>query len=224
MKKTSLITIIWGVILIVIGVGFLLNSFNIINFNQFIGAYWPSILILIGLVELLQGRWSGAILWGGLGIIFQLSELHIITSNAWGIIWPIVIIWIGASILIRSNARAKIKSETDDFTSSTGIFGGDEKKIQSKNFKGASISAVFGGSKLDLRNVELDNAGAIIDVMVMFGGGELIVPKNVPIIVESIAIFGGIEDKRSEVKLAEAGKPSIRIQGTILFGGLEIKD
>ena len=42
----------WGIILIIIGGGFLLEQFDIITFGEIFRLYWPSILILIGLIGL----------------------------------------------------------------------------------------------------------------------------------------------------------------------------
>ncbi|MBE0449106.1 MAG: hypothetical protein IBX64_13620 [Actinobacteria bacterium] len=49
-------------------------------------------------------------------------------------------------------------------------------------------------------------------------------PKDMAIEMRTVTIFGGSEDKRSRVEPREGAKSILRVQGTVLFGGLEIKD
>ncbi len=38
----------FGILLIIFGIGFLLEQFNIINFSMILSTWWPLILIIIG--------------------------------------------------------------------------------------------------------------------------------------------------------------------------------
>jgi predicted membrane protein len=50
----------WGVILVLFGVLFLLDNFEIMNFSYFISTFWPVILILIGFKIILDKKRSEA--------------------------------------------------------------------------------------------------------------------------------------------------------------------
>jgi len=223
MKNSVLSSIVWGVIVIALGVGFLLNSLNIMNFGQFISDYWPVVLIVIGILELLKNQITGGLIWLAVGIIFILKTLGVYNFDVWSLILPAVIIIIGFNILVRSGSRSRIKTEQGESVSANSVFGGSEKKVDSKNFKVGTLNAIFGGSKIDLRQAGLSEEGSIIDVLVMFGGGEIILPKNTRISLETTAIFGGCDDKRKEIS-ESPDRRMLKIRGLILFGGLEIKD
>jgi predicted membrane protein len=224
MKKPSANNIIWGLIIMGLGIGFLLDSLNILTFGEIISRFWPSILILIGLGELINGKRTSALIWILIGAILQLSALDIINANVWTVFWSVLLIWVGVNILLRSTARSHIERETGDFVSGTAIFGAVEKRIESKNFDGAGINAIFGGAKIDLRNATVAEKGAVIDALIIFGGGEILVPAGAVVKMETLTLFGGSEDKRREIDGEDGQKPVIRIQGTVLFGGIEIKD
>jgi predicted membrane protein len=51
-------TLFWGVILVLFGVLFLLDNFDIMNFSYFISTFWPVILILIGFKIILDKKRS----------------------------------------------------------------------------------------------------------------------------------------------------------------------
>lgn len=55
----------WGIILIIIGAALLLDQFEIISFGQIFKLYWPSLLILAGLINLFSkksSKWENIIL------------------------------------------------------------------------------------------------------------------------------------------------------------------
>lgn len=79
---------------------------------------------------------------------------------------------------------------------------------------------VFGGVDLDLRQVKAVEAGCAINITVLFGGAEIMVPEDWNIIITGSPIFGGLEDK---TKGSEKSTTNVTINCTIAFGGLEIK-
>lgn len=111
----------------------------------------------------------------------------------------------------------------DDYISITSIFGGTEKTILSKNFKGGNMVNIFGGSEVSFTQADI-NGTAVLDVTCIFGGATLIVPSHWVVKSEAVTIFGGIGDKRKNITpLNEGGSKALIIKGTVLFGGLEIK-
>lgn len=113
-------------------------------------------------------------------------------------------------------------SDTGDTINAQALFTGIQKRVLSKNFKGGKISAIFGGTDLDLSQADLAD-GAIINVEVAFGGVKLIVPPHWELQINVTNIFAGIEDKRMYPQTPTDGTKVLRIYGSIIFGGLEIK-
>ena len=70
------------------------------------------------------------------------------------------------------------------------IFGGGTKIISSDNFKGGNITAIFGGSEINLTGCKLANGDQVIDVLMIFGGSTIIVPKEWNVVVKG-AIWRG---------------------------------
>ena len=158
-----------------------------------------------------------------IGIILLMQNLKLISGDIWQIIWPVALILFGIRFIVRPMSSGKKCFEDEEFVGSADIFSGSVKKVSSKNFKGSSIKAVFGGSTLDLRDAGISKTGAIIDVSAIFGGVEILVPKKHPIKVEVTAILGGHDAKYSTSDI-DSKLPTITIQGEAICGGVEIKN
>ena len=181
------------------------------------------------------GAWLVLLLVGG---VFLLRDIF--PDFSFKLIWPTVLIVIGAFIIMRPRRRWKwdgakrtegasdsffsedIDYSKDDFVDSTSIFGGAKKIVISKNFKGGDIVNIFGGTELDLSQADFTGV-AIIELTTVFGGTKLLVPSNWSIKSEAVTIFGGIEDKRRMQTMTEASEKTLVIRGTVIFGGIDIK-
>jgi predicted membrane protein len=113
-------------------------------------------------------------------------------------------------------------SLSEDFIDSTSIFGGVKKNIISKNFKGGDITNIMGGSEIDLTQADIHGT-VRIDLTQVFGGTKLIVPSNWQVKAQMAAIFGGVEDKRSIQNTALDPNKILLLDGTSIFGGIEIR-
>jgi predicted membrane protein len=111
---------------------------------------------------------------------------------------------------------------SEDYIDSTSIFGGVKKNIISKNFKGGDITNIMGGSEIDLTQADI-NGIVTIDLTQVFGGTKLIVPSNWQVKAQMAAIFGGVEDKRSVQNTALDPNKILILDGTSIFGGIEIR-
>jgi predicted membrane protein len=110
----------------------------------------------------------------------------------------------------------------DDILDATAIFGGVNKSIFSKSFRGGDITNIFGGTELDFTHADI-NGRAIIDITQVFGGTKIIVPSNWQVIVDMSAIFAGTDDKRMKSVQAAKSDKVLIIKGVSLFAGLEIR-
>ena len=86
------------------------------------------------------------------------------------------------------------------------------------------MTAIFGGSEIDLTESHLAQGVIEIEVFAMFGGWTLVVPRHWQVKSDVVAVFGGISDKRKAT--ADGLKDNTRqlvIKGFVMFGGGEIK-
>jgi predicted membrane protein len=164
----------------------------------------------------------------GAWILIFVGVIFLLTTNGildWGEIWqywPVILIIIGISIIAQRHRSHIPKSATDDEIDGSALFGSVKKKINSKHFKGGSISTLFGGAEIDLRDSKLDDKGAVIDVSTVFGGTEIRIPESWALDIQSTSIFGGIDNKASNE--IQKNDKRLVIKASTIFGGIEIKN
>lgn len=224
-----------GLLLIVLGAVWVLHNLDMLNFR--LNAWWPLILIAVGLVHMANSRRltePGAWIMILLGGAFLLTTNHILEWDEIWKYWPVVLIVIGLSIVFGRHGRHKAhvssyESEDIDLGPSgdgiirgTAIFGGVERRITDKNFKGGTISAVFGGAEIDLRSAGLSEKGAVLDVSVIFGGADIKIPESWILELHPSVILGGVSNKTSNRE--ESTGQRLVIKASAIFGGVDLKN
>lgn len=122
---------------------------------------------------------------------------------------------------VSGNDRRKGYSSGADTVDATAIFSGVKKNVLSKTFKGGDVTTFMGGAEINLTQADFSGK-AVIDCFNMFGGTKLIIPPDWEVQSDLVAIFGGIDDKRPPAANTGSNKV-LYLDGTCLFGGLEIK-
>ena len=96
--------IVLGVIVIGLGLLFLLDNLGFINV-RYTFRFWPTLLIVFGLLKLSQSRSANGYLLGGmlvlLGVVWTLKHMGIFYMN-WDVLWPLLIIGLGAAVVSKS--------------------------------------------------------------------------------------------------------------------------
>lgn len=222
--------VVIGLVLITLAGLLFADSFNFIDFN-WRNYFWQILLIVIGLISLAknESRVTGIILIlvGGFFLADKALELNFHIRH---LFWPSVLAVIGLLMIFRQKKQHQIFSgresiNTDDAIDDTAIFGGSEQKVKSRNFKGGSITNIFGGSTFDMLDAQLAPGKNYIDVFCMFGGSKFIIPADWKVRVEVTAIFGGWADKRKSISTSDTSfDRELVVKGLVLFGGGEIKN
>jgi len=202
---------------------------------------WPMILIALGLFlgaghGFRGGFWFVLMLIGGVFLIRNNFPDLVMYKY----LWPAALIILGLFFILRPRrqwapeGQAATTTDTnlvtppagtslnEDIIDSTSIFGGIKKNIISKNFKGGDITNIMGGSEIDLTQADI-NGVATIDLTQVFGGTKLIVPSNWQVKTHMAAVFGGVEDKRSAQHATLDPNKILILEGTSIFGGIEIR-
>ena len=224
----------WGFILILLGAGLLLDQTGYIVFGDIISLYWPSILILVGIVGLFERRSSKV--WNSIliifGVLMQMKRLDYIHVDIFRLLFPIILIVAGISVIFNQGVRkhsspvepekwSKSNASTEDTVDLFVIFSGIETLNQSQAFKGGKLSAIFGGIDLDLRGARLNNNEAFLDVTVLCGGADIFVPDGWRVEVTGTPILGGWDNKTKPT--SDPYAPVLKIRGTAIFGGVDVK-
>ncbi|MCE3295680.1 MAG: hypothetical protein K0R65_1394 [Crocinitomicaceae bacterium] len=223
--------IIGGIFAIGFGVLLLLHQLKMGVPHAF--ASWQFALVLLGVGSLLKHKFQK--FFGfvplAIGAVFMAKEFYpgMIDTK---LIWPVLIIVLGLSIFAKAFSRKKnscyrhmsdeelAEVQGDDYFESRAFFGGVSKKVVSKNFKGANISSIFGGTELDLSNADFEKEAAIA-INCVFGGINIIVPSNWKVKSDINTAFGGVDDTRNISLVDENGK-LLTLTGSCTFGGVEI--
>lgn len=219
--KSQMTRIVTGLIIIAFGVGFLLDNANIIAFGGIVDTWWPLLVVLAGVMMLVNNakNYLWAIMTIGVGVLFQLRELHVVTVDPWQFFWPAIVIAVGLSVMLgRSSAGKVSKAERDDITA---VLGGSDQHNMSHDFKGSRLTAIMGGAKLDLRKAVIKKE-ATIEIFSLFGGVEIIVPRNVVVRNQTSAILGGVENKTDQDITKDS--PVLYVVGDVVMAGVEIKN
>ncbi|MDD2339596.1 MAG: hypothetical protein PHG79_04880, partial [Methanosarcina sp.] len=170
MSKVSYQTI-FGAIILILGILLLLSTTGISDTSQLL-KYTPSLFISLGLYALWRSKFSslsGPII---LTVIFTTLQLLILDLISWDTIanwWPLLIIFMGFGILTDRRSRSSISRNDSGNIDLFAIFSGLNRASNSKNFRGGDITAVFGGVDLDLRDSNIEETPAKINIVSIFG-------------------------------------------------------
>jgi predicted membrane protein len=225
--------VLLGGILIFLGGLFLLNTMNILDFRFTRVVFsWPFIMLVIGMFVIVntEKKFLGGIL-SGIGALFLLPRIFPQIDYDGGIIIPVLFIVLGTYIILK---KRKQDSGSDFFSDTSkvnkdkiddvSIFGGGTKIISSNNFQGGNVTAIFGGSEINLINCQLAEGDNILDVLCVFGGTTIILPKEWNVVINVTSVLGGFSNKaiRNPSIVIDQSR-TLHIKGLAMFGGGEVK-
>lgn len=219
-----------GVVVLIIGLVFLLRKMDL-HLPHWVFS-WPMLLIVIGFVMGAKNKFQGAgwFILTFIGTVFLINDILPFQWQLQRFFWPIILIVIGLFMISKASTRNKRYEEIiagsgtsaskEDVLQSTTIFSGTNKVILSKNFRGGTVTTIFGGTELNFMQADI-NGEVVLDITTMFGSIELVVPSHWDVKLDVNTIFGGIEDKRMVVP-ADANKILV-LKGSCIFGGVDLK-
>jgi predicted membrane protein len=241
-----------GLIVVAIGALFLLNNFHIVHVSSWF-AYWPVILIAIGLVLLVDssstsGRIGGGVLAGVGGLLLGDSLGYFRIEQ----LWPLILIAIGLFMLWNRTRPAYAHREwwarshryrgwgqnrfTRDFQGDGppfqfrgnsvheyAVFGGSRRVVTDQDFKGGKVSSVFGGVFLDLRGANMVQESAVLEIACVYGGANVYIPTTWNLEIRGAGVFGGFSDQTVHPPITPETKHLI-VRGAAVFGGVTFKN
>ncbi len=205
--------------------------------------HWSSFMVAIGIIVLIKHKFQN--LFGFFliiaGVMFNLATVFNYDINL-KLMFPLLAIILGVSMVVRPKRKEErdakkwekvkskggfmgMESETispEDFVDGVSIFGSIRKQVSTKNFKGADLLTLFGGTELNLTQASFDSK-AVVELTTVFGGAEIIVPADWHIKTEMVSVFGGVEDNRYQGSPLNENSKVLILRGTCVFGGVEIK-
>jgi hypothetical protein len=110
----------------------------------------------------------------------------------------------------------------DDYLDTVSIFGGVNKTVLSKSFKGGDIVNIFGGAELDFTQADIDGR-VYLDITQIFGGTKIIVPSNWQVVSDLAAVFASVDDKRIKSTASSVNGKILVLKGVSIFAGVDIR-
>ncbi len=220
---------VFGVIVIALGVLFTLDSLNLAQ-TEHILRWWPALLVLYGLARLtgfccLKHTGAG-VLFTLAGVWMLLHEAGAIPYGLWDL-WPVALIILGGSIVAGALGRqrdldARRAQDSASELRAFAFMSGVGRKVVSTDFRGGEVTAIMGGHDLDLRGAQLQGGQAVLDLFVMWGGVDILVPEDWKVSCEALVLMGGVEDNTRPPAAAPSGHLVLR--GLVLMGGVDVKN
>lgn len=220
--------VLWGAILILVGVLLGTNALGVTNIDIFFDGWWTLFIIVPSFIDLFKEHdKTGNIIGLVIGTFLLLACQNIVSFDIiWELFIPIVLIIIGFSMLFKNTISNKVSKEIKKLNKTSkqnreyyATFSGQKLNFSDEEFTGASLSAIFGGIDCDLTKAVIKD-DVVINASSIFGGIDIRVPEGVNIKINSTSIFGGVTNKKKENK---KDNKTIYINATCLFGGVEIK-
>lgn len=223
--RASRPNIVFGLILVAIGVIFLLHNLDVHYFDQFWN-FWPVALLALGLAKAFSGRadertfgWVMTFL----GAVF-LAQFTFGLNVRIGEFWPGILVIVGISIVMRAIQGPKPPREpieTASMLRERAVVGGISRKNASQSFQGGELTAFMGGCEIDLRDARMAGPEAVIDCFTMWGGIEILLPPDW-VVEPQVSVFAAAFEDKTRPPVQPSGRLIVR--GTAVMGGIEVKN
>ncbi|MGB5823105.1 MAG: LiaF domain-containing protein [Proteocatella sp.] len=223
--KNKFAAVLPGIILVLLGGGYLGNTFGLWKFNLFFDGWWTLFILIPCAINLIT---YGANMFNVIGLIigtfWLFSAWDIISLRiVWKAVVPILIIAIGMKIIYQNSRNdftyRNIKQD-GSAPNLFAIFGGSNPNYNNLEFHGCNAYAIFGSVDINLRNAIISE-DCIINCYALFGGVDILLPGKVKVRTSSTPIFGGVANKY--MSPVDENSPTVYVRSTSIFGGVEIK-
>jgi predicted membrane protein len=213
-----------GGAIVVLGALLLLDTTGTYDTTRLL-RFVPSLFVLVGVYALVASGFRN--LFGPLVVVIVAGTVQLTTLgylqgvDLWSL-WPVFLILFGLSVLL-GRYRSGVRTVDADRIEALGLFSGNEQRVPSKRFSGATLTALFGGVELDLRDAEVADPPARIDATALFGGVEVVVPRDWNVQMDVLPILGGAGDDRPRREADHEGVDLV-VTGLAAFGAVEVVD
>jgi hypothetical protein len=120
-----------------------------------------------------------------------------------------------------SSRRPAVSTHARDHQHFIAVMGGVDKRGQWQPAQKTYCYAFMGGVGLDFRDALLPPGETEVTIITIMGGAEIIVPPELRVDCDGIAIMGGF-DHADETRPKDPNAPVLKVNGFALMGGVEI--
>lgn len=214
---------LWGILFILLGIGIVGDMAGVWEINLLFAGWWTLFLIIPAVLGILG---NGIRIGNTICLVLGLALLACCRGLLpWEVLSrmlvPTVMIIIGGVMVFKNLFHlnlGRVKVPNEKRLEELVVFSGKNLLVQDQ-FYGMSGEAVFGGLTIDLRGAKIEE-NISIDALAVFGGVDILLPANVSVKLSDISLFGGCSNSR---KYTPEDGPTVYVNATALFGGVEVK-
>ena len=221
--------VVWGLVLVAVGVVAALNALEITNIDIFFEGWWTLFIIIPCFIGIFTSREKFVNLLGvAFGVFLLLCCQDILEfAMLWTLGVPVIIVAIGLKMIFGGFFKHKSEKIEENFKNSgvqtpkcSASFSSSNANFAGESFYGTELNAIFGGVTCDLRESVIEQ-DCVIKANAIFGGIDIFVPEGVNVKVHSNSLFGGADNK--EHKNSSENLCTIFVHANCIFGGVDIK-
>jgi hypothetical protein len=219
-----------GLIIMFVGIVLTLDVLEVLRARDIL-RFWPVGLIAFGVANMTNSSDRGALVRGGLmtffGLWLLLTMLHVLPSHSWRLFWPLLLVVAGGTLVAQTMNRGgeAPRGDAGERINIIGILGGGNRTSTANPFRGGDLIAVMGGGQVDLRRAVIPpGEQAIIDIMSMMGGFEIIVPESWLVDDRTMPIMGGVGNETRPALTSGGPHPTLILRGMMFMGGVNIRN
>lgn len=217
--KRKVSRVIWGVCLILMGVIFALNSFDILDIHSFFNGWWTLFIIIPSFVGIFFDKIKSInVFFFVLGLSILLYSLDVIQfQNIFDIILCFIFILLGVKFIFGSSERVvEVTKKGDKIPTYFSAFGSSKKRIEEDQH--CKVVSIFEHQVIDLSDIKCKKYDILL--YTILGSCELIVNKDDKVVSNIFSFIGTFKNGFGKVKKA---KRVIYLHGFTFLGGVSIK-
>ena len=215
--------VLWGLILILAGIGIVGAMAGIWEFSTLFAGWWTLFLIIPAVLGMIE---HGVRIGNTIGLVLGVALLACCRGLLpWEILAkmlvPSVMVIIGGVMIFKNLFHlnlGRVKVPNEKRMEELIVFSGKNLIIQNEFF-GIDGEAIFGGLTIDLRGAQITE-NISIDTLAIFGGVDILLPANVNVKLSDLSLFGGCSNCHKNNAI---DGPTVYVNATALFGGVEVK-
>lgn len=215
-----MLPLIAGSVFTVVGVMLTLDNLDLVEAEPVL-RFWPVALIAAGLAKFFQrGNRFVAIALAVAGSVLLAGNLGLIRTSLFDL-WPLVLIGIGATFVLRSMG-VKPESRLTEAArgSNLALLAERNVRVTDGDYRGGNASAFLGTFKLDLTEADITNGPAVLNAHAMWGSIEIVVPDGWEVVADVTPFMAAFE-----MRTGGTPDPSRRliVRGGALWAGIGVK-
>jgi len=223
---------LWPLVFTIVGISKLLNC------RTAAGSIWAILLIGFGVlctlittgvlyIPMQNGRWPVGLLLIALGLFGLMQAKENCSRRRFVGFSPPPQGEFPPQSPPHSGPRSAPTGPPQDIVNENVVFSGTKRVINSPQFQGGEVHAVFASVELDLRSAQITptSSTTVLEIECVFGNVEIWVPQTWNIEVQASQVLAGVENKTIPPRsIAGVPVPTLVITGNSVLGNIEIKN